>query len=140
MIKQIQFLINFKGKGVVTSLNNIFGGGLNVSLNILFGIILLPIYLSLIDESIFGIWLATGNILVVLSSFESGIPMLTTQKLIKHLKKDEKNIFTEVLTSSLILISILCVVLTLISILIFVNLQFLFDITSESSYDLIDLE
>lgn len=44
------------------------------------GIILVPIYLVYIPKDLYGYWLATGNILTIISLLDPGIGGVVTQK------------------------------------------------------------
>ena len=129
--------MTFISNGRKTVLNNLFGGGINIFLNIIIGITLLPIYLKSIDDVILGIWFATGNIIVMLSSFESGVSFLTTQKLITFYRNKNRNEFSLVLTSSLIIISAICFFLLCIILILSINFHNFFDVV-DAQIDLIN--
>lgn len=49
--------------------------------NILTGIVLVPVYLRYIDQSLYGAWLATGNVLAWFTLFDPGLGRVLTQKI-----------------------------------------------------------
>jgi O-antigen/teichoic acid export membrane protein len=63
-----------------TSLWNIFFQYSTFILNLISGILLVPLYLKFIDIKEYGIWLATGNILAWIAMFDPGFGTLLQQK------------------------------------------------------------
>ncbi|MAD12585.1 MAG: hypothetical protein CMC04_07690 [Flavobacteriaceae bacterium] len=93
--------------------NFIFGSFAN-GFNIIIGIVMVPYYLNFFSISTYGAWLASGSIIAMVGSLESGLSFIITQKLAsdfgnKNFKKFRLNSgsgFAFILLVSIIFLSI----------------------------------
>ena len=70
------------------------GGYLIMSLDVIQSLLFVPLYLMYIGDRIYGLWLATGGVLAILSFFDIGIASLTIQRISKYYsRKDYDKIF-----------------------------------------------
>ena len=65
-------------------------------------LVLLPLYLSVVGPTLYGAWLATGEVLVWLLAFDFGVPNLLIQRVGAHLAKGEKREIGAHFTTSLV--------------------------------------
>ncbi len=83
---------------------------INLSFNILTGLILVPIYFRYFDLSTYGAWLASGNIIMLLTTMESGLSLVLTQNLSKLFHKEDEK-FIGMLNSGIIIYSIISILI-----------------------------
>lgn len=84
------------------------------------GVLIVPLYLKYIDNALFGVWLASGNILTWITIIDPGVGDVLIQKVsAAYSKKNKKNL--EYILSSAIIISM---IVTLIAFFVSFGLSF----------------
>jgi O-antigen/teichoic acid export membrane protein len=78
---------------------------------ILNGIVIIPFYLKFIDNTLYGAWLATGNILVWITILDPGIGDLVQQKLAFYFAQDKIKDIEKTITIGIILSLIIGIII-----------------------------
>lgn len=86
------------------------------------GVLIVPLYLKYIDNSIFGFWLASGNILTWLTIVDPGVSIVLTQKVAYAFKKKNYKELSYIITSAFIISLTVCLTAFFISLMISFNL------------------
>ncbi|MBA4319216.1 MAG: hypothetical protein C0412_12515 [Flavobacterium sp.] len=82
---------------------NLFFGYLFAIFNAVTGIFLLPLYFHYFSLEIYGSWLACNGLATIFGVLEGGVSMIVTQKLADSLANNDKERFSEILGSAIIL-------------------------------------
>ena len=109
----------------------VFGGYLLMAITLLKGLIFVPMYLSLIGSRLYGLWLASGGILVWLSMLDLGISQGLIQRIASHYGKKDYNKTGQYFVHGLLCYIALGCIFVLIGFLVSIPLPSLFK--SESS-------
>ena len=102
---------------------NIFFHYIFIVLMVFSGIILVPLYLKYIPIRTYGLWLATGNVLVWLTAIDPGISLLLQQKVAKAYGESNNKLVVSYINSGLILTICLCVLITIIGLITYLFLD-----------------
>ena len=101
------------------SIYNFLFNSINSVVTIVNGIIMVPLYFHYMSVSIYGAWLASGNMVAMIGLLESGFAGVVTQKMAKAIGEGDRkqfltlagsNILTAVLVSSIIFILGCCII------------------------------
>ena len=87
-------------------------------INILFAIILVPYYLNFISIELYGFWLATSGVVVLLEVFDLGINTLFIDKISRFYSKKNYNSLINYLYTGILLFFILSILINIIGFLI----------------------
>lgn len=97
-------------QGPVITLNKRFAAAANLLFSssqavftIITGLVMVPIYLRHFDMSVYGAWLASGNVISMIALIEPGIGVVSTQKLAKCFALNNRREFSEIFGSALVL-------------------------------------
>jgi O-antigen/teichoic acid export membrane protein len=97
-----------------TTIWNLFHLYFNIIIGVIRGFIIIPIYLKFISKDLYGAWLATGNILMWLTIFDPGVGEVATQKVSEAYGKGDKTTIKYVVSSSIIISFLICIVVLII--------------------------
>lgn len=98
-----------------TSKWNLFFSYTQIALGIIKGLIIVPFYLKFIGTEMYGLWLATGNILVWLTLIDSGISDVLQQRTAIYFGKKDNILLSKTITSGIILSFLVCLLAYLLS-------------------------
>lgn len=118
---------------------NLFFGSLLIVVNIINGIILVPIYLQYIDPAVFGLWLASGNILAWLSLVDPGIGGVLLQRVGVAFGRKDLTEVSQLIGSGLMLSICITLLLGIAGYLFFTKLPIILDI-DENYYSRTELK
>jgi len=90
----------------------------NQLFNIISGLILIPFYLQFFSLSIYGAWLATGNIVGMLGLFDGGMNLVFSQKLSNAFGKKDLFRYSKIVASGLLITIILLSLLIVLGLII----------------------
>ena len=79
------------------------------------GLFIVPFYLKYIDNTIYALWLATGNIVVWLTFVDPGISNVLQQRVAYFMGKKDLITLSKVITSGIVLSGLISVIAYLIS-------------------------
>lgn len=108
--------------------NFIFGQSQNIFI-IFNGIVLLPIYLKHISFELYGIWLATGNIITWISVIESGLAMVLTQRLARNFGLGRMDRFAQIAVTGCVISLIMAAAIALIGAILSIYVASWFSVT-----------
>lgn len=91
------FKISEKYKATI---HNFFFQSSNTLLLIVTGVILVPYYFNFFSVEYYGVWLAVANLYTIFSIIESGVSVLTTQKISESISVKNKNNYKKLLSSN----------------------------------------
>jgi len=78
------------------------------------GVLIVPLYLKYIDNTLFGLWLASGNILTWITIVDPGVGDVLTQKIsVAHSKKNYR-LIENILSSSIIISIVISIIAFLV--------------------------
>ena len=97
---------------------NLFSNYAMVTISIINGIVLVPLYFHFFDLSIYGAWLASGGILGMLGVLEGGINLVLTQRLSLSYGEHNKQRFAEYAGTGILVVSTLAGIFTAVGITI----------------------
>lgn len=100
------------------SFYNLFFNFFNIGLSIIQGLFLIPFYLHYLSSSLYGSWLATGNILAMVSVLEGGVSNVITQKLSNSIMSNDRKKYLELAGANIMSAFIISFLLLLICILL----------------------
>ena len=86
----------------------------NIALAFASNIILVPLYLKLIQQDIYGYWLATGNILVWLTVVDPGLSTVIQQKVAVAFSKDDNVQLNSIISSGLFISLLIALSITVL--------------------------
>ena len=84
----------------LATVHNFFFQSSNTLLLIVTGIILVPYYFNFFTIEYYGVWLAIANLYGIFSIIESGVSVLTTQKISEAKSRKNKNSYIQLLSSN----------------------------------------
>lgn len=93
---------------------NLFFGSSMALFTIITGLLMVPLYLRYFSVSVYGAWLASGNVIAMISLIEPGIATVATQKLATSYGLDDQERFAEVFGSALVLSCGFCLLILLL--------------------------
>ena len=76
-------------------------------INLMSSIILIPLYLKHISVNTYGIWLATGNVLVWITAIDPGLSAVVQQKIAKAYGQKDKKLIGNIIFGSLVISGII---------------------------------
>lgn len=97
-------------------------------INILFAIILVPYYLNFISIELYGFWLATSGVVILLEVFDLGINTLFIDKISRYYSNKDYNRLIDYLYSGISLFLILSILINIIGFIISNHLDVFFDL------------
>jgi len=87
----------------------------NLLFVIISGVFMVPLYLKFIDINTYGSWLATGNLIGLVSILEAGLDFIITQKLAVAWQTNDKLRFSKLAGSSMIVALVIALVIVLLT-------------------------
>jgi len=100
---------------VATTKWNLFFFYLRTIIGFANGVLIVPLYLKYIDNTLFGLWLASGNILTWITIIDPGVGDVLIQKVSAAYSKKNKKLLEYLLSSAVIVSSIVTIVAFLLS-------------------------
>ena len=99
-------------------------------LNIIVGIVLVPYYLKFISVEIYGFWLATSGVVILLDVFDLGISTVFTERLSKFFSTKQIKLLLDYFFSGIFLHLVIALFIVSLGILLSSNLGILFSFSS----------
>lgn len=97
------------------SLYNFLFNSFNSAIVIINGIIMVPIYFHYFPVSVYGAWLASGNLIAMIGLLESGFSSVITQKMAAAINKGDNTEYRTLAGANIISAGILSIVIFLIA-------------------------
>lgn len=104
-----------KARGVLIQL---LGSYTNTGFTIISGLFFVPLYFKYIGISTYGSWLASGNILSMISIVEGGVTIVMAQKLAVFFAEGRKKEFAICAASGIFLVALLALVVTIFAVVL----------------------
>jgi len=100
------------------ALLNIFFNYSNIIFNIVYGILLIPLYLKKIPLDVYGSFIVASGISVLIGLLEFGLSMVTTQRLSTSYAASDKTIFKSIISNGAVTATLLFCISALLSLVI----------------------
>ncbi len=102
---------------VITTKWNLIFHYVSIAFAMVSGIFMVPLYLKFLGVDIYGVWLATGNILVWLTAIDPGISTVLQQRIAEAYGKKDFQGLTDYLTAGLVITAVIVIFMILLGFL-----------------------
>lgn len=95
------------------SLYNLLFNYVNTLLGVVYGIVLVPFYLTYFDISTYGAWLASGNVIAIMGIFDLGMNLVFAQKLASSIGAKSWQEYSKIYSAGIFISIILILIVSL---------------------------
>lgn len=121
----------YQNTSIVATKYNLVFGYANILILIIKNIIVIPFYLHFFSLNTVGLWLASSNILTILSSIDLGLNIIVTQRLTVERANGNFQKFCVIFVSARFIFILISILFLFISLVYAYNVDFFFEIPEE---------